>query len=86
MIPVLASVRLRRAEGRCLRFWVPLVLVWLLLLPFVVLLLPVLVVACLATAVNPLRALWIGWQILTALGGTRVEIGDRGSSVTVHIL
>ncbi len=86
MIPVLAIVGLRRAGGRSFRLWVPLALVWLLLLPFAVVLLPVFVVACLATAVNPLRALWIGWQVLGALGGTRVEVGDCESSFLVHIL
>jgi len=64
---------------------VPLVLVWLLALPFLVLALPIFFIACLASRVNPFRALWIFWQLLCALRTTRVSVESRATSILIHI-
>jgi len=64
---------------------VPLVLVWLLALPFLVLALPIFFIASLASGVNPFRALWIFWQLLCALSTTRVSVESRATSILVHI-
>ena len=47
MIPFVAVVGLRDHESRTFRLWVPLFLIWLLLLPLAVLLSPFIFIACL---------------------------------------
>jgi hypothetical protein len=85
MIPVLARFRLRVEDGPRFRLWIPLPLVYLLLLPVLVLALPVLLVACLVAAVNPIRALAAAGRVLTAAGGTSFEVESREVSVLFHI-
>lgn len=88
MIPLAAVVAVRRGRSSSdFRLWipVPLVLVWLLALPFLVLALPIFFIACLASRVQPFRALWILWQLLCALRTTRVSVEHRATSILVHI-
>jgi hypothetical protein len=87
VIPVLAVVGFRTKRGRRPRLWIPLILLWLLLLPIVIPLLLVFVVVCLAARwPRPLRSLWVGWQILAALRGTAFEVDTSETSILVHIL
>jgi len=46
MIPFVAVVSLRNQESRTIRLWIPLILIWLLLLPLAVLLSPFIFIAC----------------------------------------
>jgi hypothetical protein len=85
MIPLVAVVSLRGRESRTLRVWVPLILVWLLLVPFAVLLSPLIFMVCLACRVNPFRAFSVGWQILRALSDTEVEIEHRSAGVSICV-
>ena len=88
MIPLAAVIAVRpgwRSSNRRLWIPVPLFLVWLLALPFLVLALPIFFIACLASRVNPFRALWILWQLLCALSTTRVSVESRATSILVHI-
>lgn len=88
MIPLAAVVAVRpggTSSDRRLWIPVPLFLVWLLALPFLVLALPIFFIACLASRVNPFRALWILWQLLCALSTTRVSVEHRAASILVHI-
>lgn len=91
MIPLFATLRLRRRRaggglGRGLRLWLPLFLVWLLLAPLVLVLLPIAILACLALRVAPLRAGAALWGCLAALRGTRVEIETARNAIhlTIH--
>lgn len=86
MIPFVAVVSLRDHESRTFRLWVPLFLIWLLLLPLAVLLSPFIFVACLACRVNPLRGVAVTWQILNALADTNVEVEHRSAGMSFHIL
>jgi hypothetical protein len=82
--PLVARVRIR-TRGRACRLWVPLFLVWLVLL---LLIAPVLLVALLVTLLVARR-----WSFLPLAGGlyatlceargTRVEL--EGERTTVHI-
>jgi len=83
MIPLMAVVRVHTEQQHRFRIWLPLFLVWLVLLP--VALLPIIFVVCLACSVNPLRALSACWQLAAGLTGTHVEVGHGKSSVLVHI-
>ena len=86
MIPLVATVRRETETGTRLWIPLPLFLLWVLLLPFAVLLLPVLFVACLASRVNPFRALWRLWQVLAALRTIRVEVALHRSSIRVQLI
>ena len=86
MIPFVAVVSLRDHESRTFRLWVPLFLVWILLLPLAVLLSPFIFIACLACPVNPLRGVAVMWQILNALADTNVAVEHRSAGMSFHIL
>lgn len=86
MIPFVAVVSLRDRESRTFRLWIPLFLIWLLLLPLVVLLSPFVFIACLFCRVNPFRGVAVMWQILTALTDTNIEVEHRSAGVSFHIL
>ena len=85
MIPFVAVVSLRNQESRTFRFWIPLVLIWLLLLPLGILLSPFIFIACLFCRVNPLRGVALVWQILNALSDTQLEVEHRSAGMSFHI-
>lgn len=86
MIPLLAKVGVSNQSGFGFRIWIPLFLVWLLLLPIAVLLLPVILVVWLVGQLNPFRALAVGWEILSSLRRTHVEVENHNTSVLIHIV
>jgi uncharacterized membrane protein len=86
MIPFVAVVSLRNQESRTFRLWIPLVLIWLLLLPLGVLLSPFIFIACLACRVNPFRGIAVLWQIVWALNDTQLEVEHRSAGMSFHIL
>jgi len=86
MIPFVAVVSLRNHQSRTFRLWIPLVLIWLLLLPLVLLLSPFIFIACLVCRVNPFRGVAVAWQILTALADTELEVEHRTAGLSFHIL
>lgn len=86
MIPFVAVVSLRNEESRTFRFWIPLFLVWLLLLPLVIVLSPFMVIACLACRVSPFRGVAVLWQILTALRRTEFDFENHSAGLSFHIL
>ena len=78
MIPLFVVVRWhtgRRQWG----VWLPLFLAWLLLLPLLLVLLPFFVIGCLVARMNPWRMISTGWQVVTGLRGTNLEVqhGER---------
>jgi len=86
MIPFVAVVSLRNQESRTFRLWIPLFLIWLLLLPLAILLSPFVFIACLFCRVNPIRGVAVMWQILNALTDTNLEVEHRSAGVSFHIL
>jgi hypothetical protein len=86
MIPFVAVVSLRNQESRTFRLWIPLVLIWLLLLPLGILLSPFIFIACLVCRVNPLRGVAVMWQIVNALTDTQFEVEHRSAGMSFHIL
>jgi hypothetical protein len=85
MMPQVVDVRVRTKSRKTFRLWIPLLPRLLLLSPLVVLFLVVLVIACVATRVNPVRAVWTGWRLLWSLGGTRIEIDHGRTGALVHL-
>ena len=86
MIPFVAVISLRNQESRTFRLWIPLVLLWVLLLPLGALLSPFIFIACLVCRVNPLRCVAVMWQILNALTDTELEVEHRSAGISFHIL
>jgi hypothetical protein len=85
MIPYLMTVRHRRADGRWLRLYVPVLPVLLVLSPLLLLAVLAGLVACLATGVSPVGALRGTGQLLWALPGTRIEIEEGRTAVLVSV-
>ena len=86
MIPFVAVVSLRHQESRTFRLWIPLFLIWLLLLPLVLVLSPFIFLACLVCRVNPFRGVLVLWQIVSALTDTQVDVEQRSAGMSFHIL
>jgi len=86
MIPFVAMVSVRGRESRTFRLWVPLFLVWLLLIPLAALLSPVIFIVCLAFRVNPFRGFAAAWQLLTALSHTECAVEHGSAGVSFYIL
>ena len=86
MIPFVAVVSLQNQQSRTFRLWIPLFLVWLLLLPLALLLSPFIFIACLVCRVNPWRGVALLWQVLTALADTDIEVEHRSAGMSFHIL
>jgi hypothetical protein len=85
MIPFVATVSVEKKPRGGYHFWVPLGILWLLLLPVVLLLLPVFFVASLVVRVNPIQALSVFWDIVTTLKGTDIEVDEHDRSVLIRI-
>jgi len=86
MIPFVAVVSLRNQESRTFRLWIPLFLMWLLLVPLGVLLSPFIFIGFLVCRVNPFRGIAVLWQILSALADTKLEVEHRSAGLSFHIL
>ena len=86
MIPSLLALHLRTATGRRIRLWIPLFLVWLVLLPVAPLLLMLLLVGALIGRINPWRAVAVLWGILTSLSGVNVDVSSPQAEVAVRMI
>ena len=85
MIPLIAVVGFRTNKRHGFRLWIPLFLIWLLLLPLVLVLLPLAFIILAVMKINPFRAFRTGWQILTGLRGTHIEVQDSNAFVLIRI-
>ncbi len=87
MIPLVGVVSWRRwPHSRSFRLWVPLFLLWLLLLPFALLALPVLFIVCLVSRVNPFEAIATFWGICAGFRDMHIEIDSGEVLVLIRIL
>ncbi|HTV06705.1 MAG TPA: hypothetical protein VME86_15155 [Acidobacteriaceae bacterium] len=68
-----------------IRLWIPLFLVWLLLLPLVLVLFPFVALAGIFVRVNALRLYSAVWSILNSLRHTLVEVHSPAANVRVHL-
>lgn len=85
MIPMFAMIRFAGTVGRRRHIWIPLFLIWLVLAPLVIVLLPIAFVACLMVRINPFRACAVIWTCLSATRGTHIEVDTRTASFLIHI-
>lgn len=88
MIPLFAHVEIEQRYSHFLRrlnFCFPLFLVWLALLPFALVLSPLVLLACLITWINPIRLALILWEILSSSRGTEIEIDQADFMISITI-
>jgi hypothetical protein len=85
MMPQLLTVRVKRAEGRIIRIWVPLLPVALMLSPFLILAALGAAVACWVYRVRVTQAFGAGWRLFCALPGTRFDVQEGRTAVLVSI-
>ncbi len=85
MIPLVATVSFRNKWSRSFRLWIPLALVWLLLLPVVLGLMPLVFLACWIMHVDAVRMIEACWDVLCGLKGTNFEIENGGTTVLIHV-
>lgn len=86
MPPLVARLRIDRArDGRSVKLWLPLFVLWLLLLPIAIVTLPVIAVVVAGLGRNPFAIFAAYWGVLCALCGAQVEIDTRRAVVFVHV-
>jgi hypothetical protein len=85
MIPLAMTLRVQTDRGHRVRLWLPLFLLWLLVLPLLILLLPFYLVFCAVAGLNPLRWVAAFWGLLSATAGTHIEVDTPHSCVFMHI-
>ena len=84
--PLAATLHVKPSGWRFgLRRWLPLFLLWLLLLPLVVLALPFLFVAALVFGIRFWSTIRAVLGLLAAFRGTRVEVTDPRTRVFVNL-
>ncbi len=85
MIPLFLVVSIRAQGQRRFRLWLPLVLIWLLLSPLLLVAIPVVMIVGALAGMNPFAALWNLLAVFCALAGTHVEVEAPDASVLVHV-
>ncbi|MCC6735725.1 MAG: hypothetical protein IT534_06305 [Bauldia sp.] len=85
MIPMLADLTIETPRRR-FRLWLPLFLVWVLLLPFFLVALPFAAIACAVFRINPFRALGLLFALLAAVSGTEVAVQRRRTFIFIRIV
>ena len=85
MIPLFVVIRWNTGR-RQFGLWLPLFLAWLLLLPVLLVLLPFFVIGCLLARMNPWRLIKTGWQFVTGLTGTDIDIQQGEKQFQVRMV
>ena len=85
MIPSIARIAILR-NGRESTYWIPLVLVWIILIPVLLLLGIPFLIGCLLIRVNPLPAAGISWEIARAVKGTEIDLTFHHSALSILVL
>jgi hypothetical protein len=87
MPPLLAIVDIeRKSDGRMYHVWLPLFLIWLLLLPVVAVALPFIVVGCLIMSIPVFATLGGLLAVLNALNGTHVDIDQSRRHIAIRLV
>ena len=86
MIPLWMTIRVRSANGRHIALYLPVFLIWLVVMPLAALLTPLGLMWCLRWRVNPIYAASAAWALLGASRGTAIEVEHPGAAVCVRIV
>jgi hypothetical protein len=69
-----------------IRFWLPVILLWIILAPFLILLSPLLILGLAMVGLNPFRALAGLLGLMAALGGTHIEVETPDAHINIHLI
>lgn len=86
MPPLIVKIHVLVRHGRSLRLWIPLFLLWILLLPFALVVLPALFILCVVTDVDPFVAMTAVLSLLASLSGMHIEVDTPHAFVYFHIV
>jgi hypothetical protein len=86
MIPLVAIVQVHPSHGRRIRLWLPLFLVWLLLVVLGLVLSPLILIACLIARLNPFAAIWGLIGVFVAMAGTDIEVEAPEATIIVRVI
>ena len=84
MIPLIAAIRV--GTRRLAWIPVPLFLVWILLLPLCLLLLPFYMVACRVIGIRAGLSLLVIWKLLVGCRGLRLDVRQGGMAFAVRLI
>ena len=85
MIPFFAKVGVRTSSGRWLYLWLPLFIIWVVLLPFAILMLPLVAIACRVQGLKVFRTMGAAWQCCSALRGMNIELNHQDEGFLIYI-
>ena len=86
MIPLIAVVHIEPRNGRRIRLWLPLFLVWLLLVILGLLLSPLILIGCLIARLNPFLTIWSLGRVFVAMAGTHIEVQSPDAVILVRVI
>ena len=86
MIPLWMSIAICGERRKFFRLWLPLFLLWILLLPFALLALPVLALFWLFGSRGAFAKTLAFWQMFAGLRGTLIDIDHPHGSVFIKIV
>ena len=86
MPPLLIRIHVKNAQGRGFNLLIPLFLLWLLLVPFAIVVLPVFLVISLVLDFDPLNAMSAFAGLIAGMNGTHLEVAGPNGFVFVHFL
>ena len=85
-LPFLLKLRIQTQDGRQIWLVLPLFLLWLLLLPFLLLLSPFILIRFIVQGVNPLHATTVLWNMFCGLSGMEFDLQQHHSNIKMHIV
>jgi hypothetical protein len=91
MIPVLFRIRVEREDRRPFRLWLPLFIVWLVLIPLIIALSPFVLLAVAAMRGRWYKMLFLSlypilFSCLWALSGLSMQLENRKSKISIALI
>ena len=85
MIPMLAVVKVESEDTSPVRLWIPLILVWVLLAPFLILLSPLILIGAAVVGLSPFETVGAIACLIASMAGTRVEVSSPRARVFITV-
>lgn len=85
MLPLLGQLSIRHGKWHA-RCWLPVFLLWPLLLPVAVVLAPIACIGLVAARIDPIRATFAVLGVLSALSGTLISIERPGTFIAFRLV
>jgi hypothetical protein len=89
--PLVMRLKVQQGSGRGVGLWLPVFLLWIVLVAIVLPLLPLLLIADVILALRRSKVsltgiLWGVWNVLCAMRGLRVEVKGANRRDEVHVI